>query len=80
MSEEVQSEQAGAAIKRMERAITSSANFPGGEYFACYLSSLGYSIGEIREFYQQINHMVAHPTATIPPLFQRIGKGRLPLP
>ena len=30
-------------------------SFPGGEYLACYLTSLGFSYGEIKEFIKSAN-------------------------
>jgi len=45
----------------LDSYVGNSANFPGGEYFACYLSSLGYTVDEIRGFYHGITNLVKTP-------------------
>jgi anaerobic magnesium-protoporphyrin IX monomethyl ester cyclase len=47
---------AARAMKHIEKTVTSSANLPGGEYFACYLASLGYSSAQIKGYYQQLSN------------------------
>jgi radical SAM superfamily enzyme YgiQ (UPF0313 family) len=47
--------EAKAIMGDMGKNITASADFPGGEYFACYLSSIGYEVPEIKLFYSDIN-------------------------
>lgn len=61
------SEEAEAGIAGITSSITRSANFPGGEYFACYLASLGYTVAEIREFYRHINLLVKAPEQGMTP-------------
>jgi len=41
----------------LDAYIEHSANFPGGEYFACYLASLGYTVDETRKFYRDITRL-----------------------
>lgn len=68
------SEQAAEGIDAIGRMVTSSANFPGGEYFTCYLTSLGYTVAEVRQFYGMINSMVTlGAEGAVPPLFERIA-------
>jgi len=55
------SEEARENMVAMEASISSSANFPGGEYFACYLTSLGYSVAEIKNFYKSITRLAKSP-------------------
>ncbi len=53
--------QAQEGMLALEAHIKHSANFPGGEYFACYLASLGYSVDETRKFYKDITSLVKTP-------------------
>lgn len=46
------SEQAAQAMVDIPREVTCSTSFPGGEYVACYLTSVGYGFEEIRRFYR----------------------------
>ena len=55
------SDEAQEGMMALEAHIKHSANFPGGEYFACYLASLGYSVDETRRFYQDITRLVQTP-------------------
>ncbi len=55
------SEEAQCMMQELENSINSSANFPGGEYFSCYLASLGYDVDETREFYRNITRLVKSP-------------------
>ena len=55
------SQEAQAGMLEMDRYIKHSANFPGGEYFSCYLASLGYSVEETRRFYRDITSLVKTP-------------------
>ncbi len=55
------SEEAQEGMMALEAHIKHSANFPGGEYFACYLASLGYSVDETRRFYHDITRLVQAP-------------------
>jgi radical SAM superfamily enzyme YgiQ (UPF0313 family) len=48
-------------ISMIESRISNSANFPGGEYFACYLASVGYTVPEIRTFYRSIKRLAQCP-------------------
>jgi p-methyltransferase len=55
------SEEAGRAMLEIYRS-TSANLFPGGEYIAGFLTSLGYSIDEIREFFAAANRMARGAT------------------
>lgn len=55
------SEEAGRAMFEIYRSASANL-FPGGEYFAGFLTSLGYSIDEIREFFAAINRMARGAT------------------
>ena len=55
------SEEAKEAVLKLTKEITSSSNFPGGEHFACYLTSLGFSQEEIRHFYHATASLVKDP-------------------
>jgi radical SAM superfamily enzyme YgiQ (UPF0313 family) len=55
------SNEALEGMMELEGSITSSANFPGGEYFSCYLASLGYSIDETRAFFRNITGLLKAP-------------------
>ncbi len=48
------SQEAAAGMRFIEETVTSAANLPGGEYFACYLASLGFSVAEIQGFYRDV--------------------------
>jgi len=68
------SEEAEEGIIAIGHMVTSSANFPGGEYFTCYLTSLGYTVAEVKRFYGMINSMVTlGAEGAVPPLFERIA-------
>jgi len=55
------SAEAQEGMQVLDAHIKHSANFPGGEYFACYLASLGYSVDEIRKFYSDITRLTKNP-------------------
>lgn len=55
------SEEAGRAMFEIYRSVSANL-FPGGEYFAGFLTSLGYSINEIREFFTAMNCMARGAT------------------
>ncbi len=55
------SDEAREGMLALEKHIKHSANFPGGEYFACYLASLGYTVDETRTFYKDITRLVKAP-------------------
>jgi len=55
------SDEAQEGMLALDAHVKHSANFPGGEYFACYLASLGYSVDETRKFYRDITHLVETP-------------------
>lgn len=55
------SAEAQEGMLALDSYIKHSANFPGGEYFACYLASLGYTVEEIRKFYRDISSLVKTP-------------------
>lgn len=46
--------EAFAAMMEVVERVTNSTYFPGGEYFVGYLLALGYSLDEIRRFYQAV--------------------------
>ncbi|MFH1487152.1 MAG: radical SAM protein, partial [Chloroflexota bacterium] len=46
------SDEALEAMNKISKSVTGSCSFPGGEYFACYLASLGHSSQEIRAFFK----------------------------
>jgi len=52
------SEEASEAMLRITKEVSSSISFPGGEYAACYLTSIGYTHKEIRDFYQAVGKLV----------------------
>jgi len=52
------SKEASEAMLRMTEEVSSSTSFPGGEYAACYLTSLGYAPKEIRDFYRAVGKIV----------------------
>ena len=51
------SKEASEAMLRMIEDISSSISFPGGEYTACYLTSVGYTEKEIRDFYKAVGRL-----------------------
>lgn len=51
------SQEANEAMFHMIKQIKYSTHFPGGEYFACFLASLGYSITDIRYFFQTAGNL-----------------------
>jgi radical SAM superfamily enzyme YgiQ (UPF0313 family) len=55
------SEEAGRAMFDIYRSVSANL-FPGGEYFAGFLTSLGYSIDGIREFFAAANRMARGAT------------------
>lgn len=55
------SEEAGRAMFEIYRNVSANL-FPGGEYIAGFLTSLGYSIDEIREFFAASNRMAQGAT------------------
>lgn len=55
------SEEAGRAMFKIYRSVSANL-FPGGEYVASFLTSLGYSIDEIREFFAATNRMARGAT------------------
>ncbi len=55
------SAEAQEGMLALDRHVKHSANFPGGEYFACYLASLGYTVEETRKFYRDITSLVKAP-------------------
>jgi anaerobic magnesium-protoporphyrin IX monomethyl ester cyclase len=55
------SAEAKEGISTIESRISNSVNFPGGEYFACYLASVGYGVNEIRDFYRSIDRLAGCP-------------------
>lgn len=60
------SSEAKEAINKLISYVDSSCSFPGGEYCACYLSSLGYSSKDIRNLFKlivQISKMPDNPEA-----------------
>jgi anaerobic magnesium-protoporphyrin IX monomethyl ester cyclase len=73
------SEEAQAGMLTLDAHVKHSANFPGGEYFACYLASLGYSVEDTKKFYCDITHLVKFPDdaealATVNRVVQSISK------
>ena len=52
------SEEAAKAMIRIISEVSNSVSFPAGEHTACYLTSIGYSSGEIRDFYKAVNRLV----------------------
>jgi tRNA A37 methylthiotransferase MiaB len=52
------SKEASEAMLGITEEVSSSTSFPGGEYVACYLTSLGYAHKEIRDFYQAVGKLV----------------------
>ena len=56
------SEEAAEAMLRITEDVSSSTSFPGGEYVACYLTSVGYSQEEIRDFYQAVGKLLQGST------------------
>ena len=55
------SAEAQQGMQALDAHVKRSANFPGGEYFACYLSSLGYTVDETRKFYRDITSLTKTP-------------------
>jgi hypothetical protein len=55
------SAEAQEGMLALDAHIKHSANFPGGEYFACYLASLGYAVDETRKFYRDITRLGKTP-------------------
>jgi radical SAM superfamily enzyme YgiQ (UPF0313 family) len=51
------SDEASESMRFIEKSVTSAANLPGGEYFACYLSSLGYTGPQIQRFYREVTRV-----------------------
>ena len=51
------SKEASEAMLTITQGVSSSTSFPGGEYVACYLTSLGYSHEEIRAFYRAVGKL-----------------------
>ena len=56
------SEGAAEAMVWLTQQVSRSTSFPGGEYVACYLTSVGYSQDEIRDFYRAIGSLARSPT------------------
>ena len=56
--ETMTSGEATEAMQMITQKVVSSTSFPGGEYVACYLTSLGYSTVEIRDFYHAVGQLV----------------------
>ena len=52
------SKEASEAMLRMTEEVSSSTSFPGGEYAACYLTSVGYSNKDIKDFYRAVGKLV----------------------
>jgi anaerobic magnesium-protoporphyrin IX monomethyl ester cyclase len=50
--ETMNSREANEAMVDLVKAANQSTHFPGGEYFACFLASLGFSIDQIRYFFR----------------------------
>jgi hypothetical protein len=48
------SDEAAEGMRFIEKTVSNSANLPGGEYFTCYLASLGFTVPKIRSFYHSI--------------------------
>ncbi len=46
------SDDAVEAMEKISRSVIGSCSFPGGEYFACYLASLGYTNQQVRSFFR----------------------------
>lgn len=55
------SDEAKMAQMKFTKEITNSTPFPGGEYFACFFSSLGYSNEEIKKVYQAMRKVRRNP-------------------
>jgi radical SAM superfamily enzyme YgiQ (UPF0313 family) len=55
------SEEAQKNMIALTEKVSHSTNFPGGEYFACYLASVGYSVEEITNFYHAVRRLVESP-------------------
>jgi anaerobic magnesium-protoporphyrin IX monomethyl ester cyclase len=51
------SDEAAEGMRFIEKTVTTAANLPGGEYFACYLASLGFSVAQIQGFYASVSRM-----------------------
>lgn len=51
------SKEAAEAMLTITQGVSSSTSFPGGEYVACYLTSVGYSQEEIRDFYRAVGKL-----------------------
>jgi len=51
------SEEAAEAMLWLTQEVSRSTSFPGGEHVACYLTSVGYSQDEIRDFYRAIGSL-----------------------
>ena len=66
------SDEAQEGMLALDAHIKHSANFPGGEYFTCYLASLGYSVEETRRFYGDITGLVKNPGDEA--AMQRVGR------
>lgn len=56
------SEEATGAMLKLIQEVSQSTSFPGGEYVACYLTSLGYSQEEIRDFYRAAGKLIQGST------------------
>ena len=56
------SEEATGAMLKLTQEVSQSTSFPGGEYVACYLTSLGYSQEEIRDFYRAAGKLLQGST------------------
>jgi anaerobic magnesium-protoporphyrin IX monomethyl ester cyclase len=52
------SEEATEAMYKINSDVSGSTSFPAGEHIACYLTSLGYSLKEIRDFFQAVVRLV----------------------
>ena len=46
----------------LTQQVSRSTSFPGGEHVACYLTSVGYSQDEIRNFYRAIGSLARGST------------------
>ncbi len=52
------SREAEKMMGKIIEEVSSSTSFPGGEYFACYLTSVGYAQKEIRDFYRAVGKVI----------------------
>jgi radical SAM superfamily enzyme YgiQ (UPF0313 family) len=66
------SDEARVAQLKFTKEISSSTPFPGGEHFACYFSSLGYSTDKIRDCFKALLRVKRNPL-DIPALLKLRG-------